>query len=46
MSRWFILAIGALQLGACASKAWRGDWAMATVWLGYFVANVGLLMAR
>ena len=46
MSRAFILAIGILQLGACAAKAWRGEWAMATVWLGYFVANVGLLLAK
>ena len=46
MSRWFIVAIGVLQAGACASKAWNRDWAMALVWLGYFVANLGLLLAR
>lgn len=45
MSRAFILAIGALQLGACVSKAWNRDWAMALVWAGYFVANLGLLLA-
>ena len=46
MSRWFIVAIGVLQAGACVSKAAHRDWAMALVWLGYFVANVGLLLAR
>ena len=46
MSRWFIIAIGILQAGACASKARQHDWAMALVWLGYFVANLGLLLAR
>lgn len=46
MSRAFILAIGMLQLGACVSKLCARDWAMALVWAGYFVANVGLLLAR
>ena len=46
MSRAFIIAIGVLQAGACASKAWHRDWAMALVWAGYFTANLGLLLAR
>ena len=46
MSRWFIIAIGVLQAGACVSKAAQRDLAMALVWAGYFTANLGLLLAR
>lgn len=46
MSRLFIVAIGGLQFGACVSKLCARDWAMATVWAGYFIANMGLLLAQ
>lgn len=46
MSRLFIVAIGGMQIGACVSKLCARDWAMATVWAGYFIANMGLLLAR
>ncbi len=46
MSRLFIVAIGGMQAGAFASKLCARDWSGALIWLGYFVANLGLLMAR
>lgn len=46
MSRLFIVAIGALQAGACIAKLCARDWPMALVWAGYFLANAGLLLAR
>lgn len=46
MSRLFIAAIGALQAGACIAKLCAGDRPMALVWAGYFVANLGLLLAK
>lgn len=46
MSRLFIVAIGGMQMGALVAKLCARDWPMALVWLGYFVANMGLLLAR
>lgn len=46
MSRRFIVAIGGMQAGAFVSKLCSKDWSGALIWGAYFVANLGLLMAR
>lgn len=45
MSKWLVALTGAIYLYIAVEQGWKGSWPMATVYLGYALANVGLFLA-
>ena len=43
MSTTLILVVTACYAGIAVSEAWKRNWGMSVVFLGYVLANLGLL---
>ncbi len=46
MSMWLVIFVGVIYAVIAADHAFRGNWPMCIVFLGYALANAGLCLVK
>jgi hypothetical protein len=45
MSAWLVAFVGLIYLAVAVEQAYKGSWSMCIVFVGYALANAGMLVA-